>query len=157
MSRLPIWRLLATAIAALFKLIELGISFSSAAWETKVRLVAAIAPTKAGKHWLHMHWLGRRNTGIGITHLCPGNHATFEHQIWFNPKECRMPETEIGKFTHFDRTNMIRNAMGDRWVDCIFSNITLSAEIVGLIICLRIFRLVVPAAPSFCGQFARCE
>src|SRR5437868_11861355 len=86
--------------------------------------------TESAKHRTVEHGLRRWNGCIRIAHDAPSNESTFDHHLGFNAKERRLPQHQIGQFARLDRSHLCRNAMRDSWIDRVFRDVTLRAEVV---------------------------
>ena len=87
------------------------------------------APITA-KHRSHMNRLGRRDTGVGIPHLNPGDRPRLNHNLWFHPKKRRLSETEIRQLTHLHRPHLVHNPMGNCRINRVLRHIPLRPQII---------------------------
>ena len=77
---------------------------------------------------MHRLWCG--NGRIGVTHGGHGNKSTFQNDGGFDTKESRLPNDQVGPFTHFDTAHFMANAVSDCRVDGVFRDIAFGAEVV---------------------------
>ena len=93
-----------------------------------------------------------RNGGVGVSHDCSRNRAALQHHVGLHSEKGRIPDTNVGKLSNFNRTDISRNALGDRGIDRVFRDISSSSEVVVLALFLR---LDVRIVFSFCRRSAR--
>eukprot|EP01022_Parablepharisma_sp_SALTPOND_P030350 TRINITY_DN760_c2_g1_i1.p2 TRINITY_DN760_c2_g1~~TRINITY_DN760_c2_g1_i1.p2 ORF type:complete len:1290 (-),score=479.69 TRINITY_DN760_c2_g1_i1:1065-4934(-) len=82
------------------------------------------------EHHPVMHRLWRRDGGIRVTHLGGGDHAALQDHRGLGAEEGRLPQHDIGELAHLQRTDHVRDAVGDGRVDGVLGDIALDAEVV---------------------------
>ena len=77
---------------------------------------------------MHRLWCG--NGRIGVTHGGHRNKSTFQNDGGFDTKESRLPNDQVGPFTHFHTAHFMANAVRNRGVDGVFGNVAFDPEVV---------------------------
>src|SRR5258707_1314785 len=85
---------------------------------------------RSPKHRPIEHWLRSWYRSISVAHHTPGYEATFDDYLGLDPKECRLPQDEIGELACFNRADVSGNAMRDRGIDRVFGNVAFHAKVV---------------------------
>ena len=75
-----------------------------------------------------MYRLRRRDTAIGIAHLCPGNQPALDDKTRTHTEERRLPQHQIGKFAGLDRTDMGGDAVADGRIDGVLGTRTIGKK-----------------------------
>src|SRR5262249_30630665 len=82
------------------------------------------------EHWSVIFWLGGRNGRVGVSHERGRDRPAFQHHVRLHAEKSRIPNTEIGKLSNFNRADIRGNALSDRRVDRVFRHITPRPKII---------------------------
>ena len=77
-----------------------------------------------------MHGLWRGDGSIGVAHGGHGNEAAFQDDSRFDTKEGRLPNDQVGPFTHFNAAHFMANAVRDGGVDGKLGNVAFHTGVV---------------------------
>src|SRR5476649_2286199 len=82
------------------------------------------------EHLAIMYRLRRRDRCVRVTHLRDRDHAAFQDHCRLHTEERGFPEDEIRPFSRLDGPHFMRDAMRDRRIDRVLSDVAFRAEIV---------------------------
>src|SRR4029077_11020267 len=66
------------------------------------------------EHWPIIFRLRGRNGSVRVSHDRGGDRAAFQHHVGFHAEKRRLPDTEIGKLSDFNRADVTGNALSYR-------------------------------------------
>src|SRR6266478_8614125 len=108
--------------------------------------------TERTEHRPVVFGLRRRNGGVRISHDGSRNCAALKYHAGFHPEKGWIPDTNIGKLSKFNRTDICRNTLSYRGIDRVFRYISSSPEVVVLALFLcqvsELFLHFVPGLPG---------
>mmetsp|Transcript_62801 Transcript_62801/g.184144 ORF Transcript_62801/g.184144 Transcript_62801/m.184144 type:complete len:321 (+) Transcript_62801:53-1015(+) len=99
---------------------------------------------EAAEHRTHDHRLGRRDGGVRVAHLRPGDGAALDHHLGLGAEHGRVPDAEVRHLAHLDAADHVAHAVRERAVDRVLGDVPLDAR-------------VVVALPGVLGQGAALE
>src|SRR5262249_38654371 len=76
--------------------------------------------------------LRRRYGCIAVPHEGPRDESSLDDDLRLDAEKRRLPQDQVRKFTHLQRSNSARDAVSDRGIDRVLGNITFDAEIIVL-------------------------
>ena len=104
---------------------------SSAAGETNVRPSRAGSDAERAEHRPRQLRLRRRDRGVRVAHVRPGDHAGLEHHVRADAEERRLPQHQVGQLARLDRADLVGQAVRDGRRDRVLGDVAAGAMVVG--------------------------
>ena len=87
-------------------------------------------PAKGAKHRPVVHRLRCRNRCVRVAHRGHRDEAALQNDRRLDAEKRRLPDHQVGPFSHFNRPDFMRNAVRDRRVDGVFAYVAFGAKVV---------------------------